>query len=73
MILKIGIEVSMEIITEHAIGNMHRNYFLFIIRMSIYSTASKVIDTKEKKEYDRETGVKRLRFYVYTIQNVLSL
>ena len=53
---------------------MHRYYTHVDVKRLLYSTASKVIDTKEKKEYDRETGVKkRLRFYVYTIQNVLSL
>ena len=45
---------------------MHRYYTHVDVKRLLYSTASK-IDTKEKKEYDRETGekkkVKILRLY----------
>ena len=40
---------------------MHRYYTHVEVKRLLYSTASKVIDTKEKKEYDRETGVKKVK------------
>ena len=40
---------------------MHRYYTHVDVKRLLYSTASKVIDTKAKKEYDRETGVKKVK------------